>query len=69
MRDLIWTVIIIWLIFRIADMFKSSFARQKVRSSENKPHPIRKPGENDLKKAVRDHVNREGEYVDFEELK
>lgn len=77
MRDIIWTLIIVWLIYRLVDIFKSSTTKraythtgaqtgghQQNTSSHTAPRP-----DKDIKKAIRKHLNNEGEYVDFEEIK
>jgi hypothetical protein len=67
MRDLIWTVIGIWLVYKIASLFSSAFSRQKIKGNTG-PTVVKDDG-HDLKRAVKAHVDREGEYVDFEELR
>lgn len=67
MRDVIWTIIVIWLMFRLVNLFKSSTNK----STENNKHFERgsQQTEKEIKNAVRKGVNEEGEYVDFEEVK
>ncbi|WP_317900002.1 hypothetical protein [Aurantibacillus circumpalustris] len=71
MRDFIWTLIIVWLIYKIVDIFKSSSAKRSFNNSqtENKTNVHSSPKEKDIKNAVKKHLNNEGEYVDFEEVK
>lgn len=76
MRDVIWTVILIWLVYKIVDVFKGLSSKKdpgKVYSegSGQTAYSNSKPGshDNDIKKAVKNHLNNEGEYVDFEEVK
>lgn len=71
MRDIIWTIIGIWLLWRIIDAFRSySSAAKKVRNHQSNHHqntdhyhtqnPPPKKGE--LKSDA-------GEYVDYEDVK
>lgn len=72
MRDVIWTIIIIWLIYKLIDLFKAVNTKrttvnahtQHQGQSETTHHPNK-----DIKEAVRRHINKTGEYVDFEEVK
>ena len=69
MRDVIWTIIAIWLIYKLVDIFrisgsKSSSAPKKA-SSESVTLNLR----NDDRTAVRKSADSEGEYVDYEEVK
>lgn len=64
MRDLIWTVILIWLAFRIVSAFQSMSKRKQpvsVKSDQDNP-------KDKVKSAVDKHLSSEGEYVDFEEI-
>lgn len=67
MRDVIWTIIVIWLVFRLVNLFKSSTSK----SSENNKQfeGANRQTEKEIKNAVRKGINEEGEYVDFEEIK
>jgi hypothetical protein len=71
MRDIIWTIIVVWLIYKIADIFKSasskkSFANTSQQAQSTAHHTV---PEKDIKNAIKKHLNNEGEYVDFEEVK
>lgn len=76
MRDIIWTLIVIWLVYKVVAVFKTASAK---KSSTNANHNNFSEGQNfnsassqpekDIKAAVKKHVNNEGEYVDFEEVK
>jgi hypothetical protein len=68
MRDVIWTIIIIWLLFRMADLVKS-WSKKTNQDSGLKTPPPENPPKKDLKEALRRHVNSEGEYVDYEEIR
>jgi hypothetical protein len=68
MRDFIWTLIIIWTIYQLSALFRN---RKKTGSARSVPppsntyHTAEEPAKSKLRKAS----DREGEYVDFEELK
>ncbi|MDI1354593.1 MAG: hypothetical protein PSX36_06730 [bacterium] len=74
MKDIIWTLIIIWLIYKVTDVFKG-FSKKNVNSQEDVNHEenlrthTSAHNDQDIKSAVRKHLNTEGEYVDFEEMK
>ena len=63
MRDLIWTIILIWLAYRIVSAFRniSSKKQETVRSEASETGKREKQ---DYEKAL----NKEGDYVDFEDL-
>ncbi len=70
MRDLIWTVIVIWVVYKIVDVFRSinqkkNPAYQQERSQNaNSPTPKK-----DLKSGIQKMAEKDGEYVDYEEVK
>ena len=71
MRDIIWTIIILWIIFRIINVIKNTAIKKAPinpinfgQSSDRNNQPQR-----DLKTAIQKHLNNEGDYVDFEEIK
>ena len=73
MRDLIWTLIVVWLIYRIVEIFrynsaKKSFNTDNRQAQSNTIHNTSRP-EKDIRKAIKKHLNNEGEYIDFEEVK
>ncbi len=85
MRDIIWTVILVWLVWRIYDAFKgvSKMQAQRVNNHQNqqgtKHHSYtnqqsrRKEGEVKLDSTQSAHKPHfkpgDGEYVDYEEIK
>ena len=73
MRDFIWTIIIVWLVYKVVDIFKSNSAKRAFNTNQSRQktnmHSTSKPEEKDIKDAVKKHLNNEGEYVDFEEVK
>lgn len=76
MKDIIWTLIVVWLIYKIIDAFRITSAKrgyqknphQGQESSYARVYKTSRP-EKDIKDAVKKHLNNEGEYVDFEEVK
>jgi hypothetical protein len=73
MRDFIWTVIIIWVIWRIIEAFRGvSSASRKVKQephythehtqTNNQTHNSTQPKKGELKSDA-------GEYIDYEEVK
>lgn len=72
MRDLIWTLIVIWLVYKLVAIFKTNnktnnsefFEENRTRRSTNNSSTKK-----DLKGALNKHLNNEGEYVDYEEVK
>lgn len=72
MRDIIWTIIIIWLIVKITSVFKKSKTITNSDESLNQNSTYQspdKPGKDIADAAMKQHLNNEGEYVDFEEIK
>jgi hypothetical protein len=75
MRDVIWTLIIIWVVYKIIDVFKNtkqksfsnnqSFNSYKTTQSENaKNYSTKKEPKVNVKK----NIDKEGDYIDFEEI-
>lgn len=73
MRDFIWTVIIIWVIWRVIEAFRtvSSASKRAQQNSgysqnstqnHNQRHNTNQPKKGELKSDA-------GEYVDYEEIK
>ncbi len=73
MRDIIWTIVVIWLVYKLADMFKLIGAKkapiQNQQHNNNQTANQKPHSERDIKSAIQKHLNKEGEYVDFEEVK
>ena len=71
MRDIIWTLIGIWLIYKLVDTFKAITAKKSfVDNQNNDQHRTSAPPtKKDIQSALQKHMNKEGEYVDFEEIK
>lgn len=71
MRDIVWTVILVWLVWRIYDAFKSVSKSHTSSGTQNNYHQ-QKEGEVKIDKNVdlKSHFNdNDGEYVDYEEVK
>ena len=65
MRDLVWTLIVIWFIFQLVNMFRP---RRSVKSDkQSEPQVLKKPSASAGKTGSR--FDHEGEYVDFEEVR
>lgn len=72
MRDIIWTIIIIWLIVKITSLFKkskTSHTNHESLDQSSRYQSTVKPGKDNADAAMKQHLNNEGEYVDFEEIK
>lgn len=70
MRDFIWTIIVIWLVYKLLDVFKSKQKPAENTQNANfsgntNPSSNHESG----KRAKEKHLNEEGDYVDFEEIK
>lgn len=72
MRDVIWTIIVVWVVFRIYQAIKSSrvYVYQKHEHHYNNP----KDGEIKIEKKPlhtdkKPNSDKGGEYVEFEEIK
>lgn len=76
MKDIIWTLIIVWLIYKIVELFKTatvkrSYTNNQTQHKQSSPETEKatNPANKDIKDAIRRHINKAGEYVDFEEIK
>jgi hypothetical protein len=78
MRDVIWTIIIIWVVYKIIGIFRSSSAKKTVIFNKYETHnhtTQQKPeGSVTVEKNAKDDKSpkansTDGEYVDFEEIK
>lgn len=69
MRDIVWTIIAIWIIWKIYDMFKSM---SKIKTQPITRNNQSNEGEIKIDKNVKlkSHFNPDdAEYVDYEEIK
>jgi len=74
MKDIIWTLIVVWFVMRLVELFKVSVSRKahnpgSIRYNTQSTEPASVNNSDKLKKAVREHVNKEGEYIEYEEVK
>lgn len=76
MKDIIWTLIVVWLIYKVVDIFRAASSKRTFTNTSHQNnqdtgptvHNTSKPDQ-DIKNAVKNHLNNEGEYIDFEEVK
>lgn len=77
LRDLVWTLIIIWLIYRLVAMFKGTSQKKVAFGKDNNSYESNTSNQThtqahtdtDIKKAVKKSTDKEGEYVEYEEVK
>lgn len=85
MRDIIWTVILVWLVWKIYEAFKGASRMQAQRANHQRNHynahhnnhyqqqNRRKEGEVSVESPEPAHKPHfkpgDGEYVDYEEIK
>jgi hypothetical protein len=77
MRDIIWTLIIVWLIYKLVDIFKGSSKRSfagnnsNTQGSQNQTYNSNTnyTAKKDTKEAIQKSADKEGDYIDFEEIK
>ncbi|MDO8998348.1 MAG: hypothetical protein Q7W45_01185 [Bacteroidota bacterium] len=72
MKDVIWTLIIVWLIYKLVDIFKSSPKKSFVNNnnqSNTTESKVNFSTKKDSKDIVQKSADKEGDYVDFEEIK
>ena len=77
MRDIIWTLIVVWLIYKVVDIFKNSSKRSFVNNSTTQNSAQNHQSESktnfaskkDAKDVIQKSTDKEGDYIDFEEIK
>jgi len=72
MRDIIWTIIVIWVVWRLIDAFRSISATRKTQGSTvNENRRQQHYHENTTSAAPKKGGLKSdaGEYVDYEEVK
>ncbi len=81
MRDIIWTVIVLWLVWKVLDAFKLITKSQQKQSAGYQNYNQNQQGYTNQKKdgevKVESFANKQkphfkptdGEYVDYEEVK
>lgn len=73
MRDVIWTIIVIWVIYKLIDIFRSasqrkSFAHEQTAHNNNERQQTN-TSKKDIRSAIHKSAEKEGEYIDYEEVK
>lgn len=79
MRDVIWTIIAVWVVYRIYEAIKSSKVHINQRhEQQEQTHTYNAPKEGEVKIEAKPpqqpterkpNSDKGGEYVDFEEVK
>jgi hypothetical protein len=77
MRDLIWTIIIIWVVFKIISLFKGTTVRKtfvyqkhEYHNNQHKPEgSVTVENKNNSAENSGKRSSADDEYVDFEEIK
>jgi hypothetical protein len=74
MRDIFWTIIVIWLIYQLVSIFKNAGTKKRYAFNQNESKENSKSEKvtfvnKDVKSAIKKHADKEGEYVDYEEIK
>jgi hypothetical protein len=75
MKDIFYTILVVWIVWRIFSSINAYKARQTASAGEEQKR-YRKPGETTVdyvppskKQKKKDDNDDEGEYVDYEEIK
>jgi hypothetical protein len=76
MRDIIWTLIVVWLIYKLVDIFRGSTKKSFANNSANQnlhndqnTTTTNFSAKKDPKEVIQKSADKEGDYVDFEEIK
>jgi hypothetical protein len=72
MRDIIWTIIIIWVLWRVLDLFKGLTQAKTSQTNVNQNQSYRNntTSSDNQDSPKKGHLKPDaGEYVDFEETK
>lgn len=76
MRDFIWTIIVLWIIWKIYDAFKTiSKAKTQQQSFNNQQQNYNQQTEGEIKIENQQQYKKshfkddDGEYVEYEEIK
>ena len=73
MRDIIWTIIIIWVVYKLVDIFRGAGQKKSQPYQQNHSNEAGRDHSahtrKDLKSAMQKGAEKEGEYVDYEEIK
>lgn len=71
MRDIVWTIIVIWITWKIYDLFKS-MSKTKTQPITQNNYKQGKEGAVRIEEYVKHKTyfnSSDGEYVDYEEIK
>jgi hypothetical protein len=66
MKDVIWTLIIIWLLVQITKVFRNASKPASQVNPRSGPEILNQKNPHNIPKR---DLDRTGEYVDFEEIK
>lgn len=78
MRDVIWTLIIIWVVYKIVDIFRSASVKKTTifnkyethhHTTSSKPEGSVTVEKNTKQDKGTKGNSTDGEYIDFEEIK
>ncbi|MCW3077707.1 MAG: hypothetical protein JWO32_2316 [Bacteroidetes bacterium] len=73
MRDVFWTIIVIWLFYQIVTIFKNSGKRksnlQQPDTHTETKNDFTPNAKKDVKSVLKKHADKDGEYIDYEEVK
>jgi hypothetical protein len=76
MKDIIWTIIILWVVYKIVDIFRntsvkksSSYTSFDSRNGQQKPEGSVTVEKNDKNGKTPKINSTDGEYIDYEEIK
>ncbi|MCA6436835.1 MAG: hypothetical protein ACK5QC_07115 [Bacteroidota bacterium] len=68
-KDLIWTLIIVWLVYKLIDVFRASHSKKQTVYSQTGSNPKSNQEKPNKHSAIKKGADKEGDYVDFEEIK
>lgn len=76
-RDIIWTLIVVWVVYKLVDIFrgagvpkkKYAYGQDQSRTTSSNAYQNNSMPKRDVKSAVNKSADKEGEYIDFEEVK
>jgi len=70
MRDLIWTLIIIWVVYKIVDVFRGINQKKNLAYEQERSENVNSAAsKKDLKSGMQKMAEKDGEYIDYEEVK
>lgn len=68
-KDLIWTLIIVWLVYKLIDVFRASSSKKQTVYSQTGSNSKSNQAKPNKHNAIKKGADKEGDYVDFEEIK